>query len=159
MVDKPRDFISFKEANSIGIIYNATHPQTIDTVQAFVDRLIDAGKEVQSLGYINLKKSEVIQSKYQNLDFIVKQDVSWYHKPKTFNSSRFIKNKYDILLNLYIEECLALQYMSAFSDAKFRVGHYQKGNLYCNDFHIDLKGDSNVSSLIEQIEHYLNKNK
>ena len=50
MVDKPRDFISFKEANSIGIIYNATHPQTIDTVQAFVDRLIDAGKEVQSLG-------------------------------------------------------------------------------------------------------------
>lgn len=157
-VDKPRDFISFEQSKSIGIIYNATHPQNIEIIKSFAGKLKAAGKKVESLGYINLKKAEEIQAEYKDLDFIIKKEVTWYHKPKTFNSSRFIKNKYDILLNLYIEECLPLQYMSAFSDAKFRVGHFQKNNLYCNDFHIDLKGDEKVSSLIEQIEHYLNKN-
>ena len=156
-VDKPRDFIGFGKAKTIGIIYNATLEENIQLVQQFATWLHNSGKKVETLGYINLKKSEDILDKHKDLDFILKSDVNWYHKPKTFASSRFIKNKYDILINIYIEECLPLQYMSAFSDAKFRVGHYQENNLHCNDFLIDLKEKGNVTELIEQIKSYLNK--
>lgn len=156
-VDKLREFIKFPEAKTIGIIYNATIPQNIDQIHSFARKLEGKGKKVELLGFINLKKPEEIVEKYKDYDFIVKEDVSWYFKPKKFSSSRFIKNKYDILLNLYIQECLPLQYMSAFSDAKFRVGHYQKNNLDCNDFHINLKGKGDVKELIHQIEYYLNE--
>jgi len=156
-IDKPRDFISLKQASLIGIIFDASHEPNIETVQRYIKKLQQWQKKVHVLAYIDADKTDDIKLVYPNIDFISKKEVNWYLKPKSMSTSRFIKNKYDILLNLYTDECVPLQYVSAFSDAKFRVGAYKENNLFCNDFLINLKEDKSLPALIEQIDHYLNK--
>lgn len=156
-IEKPRDFKSFDDAQLIGIIFNATNEQNIETVRAYAKQLKQWNKDVHVLAFIDKSKVEELANKYPEIIFISKNEVNWYLKPKKFSTSRFIKNNYDILLNLYIDECIPLQYVSAFSDAKFRVGCFQKNNLYCNDFLIDLKEDNNLPTLLDQIDNYLNK--
>lgn len=157
-IEKPRDFISFADAKSVGIIFNGSKEENIKTVQEYASKLKMWGKQINMLAFSdNATTAEELKTKYPDIDFITQKEVTWYLKPKKFSSARFIKNNYDILLNLYIDECIPLQYVSAFSDAKFRVGSYQNNNLYCNDFLIDLKEDRTLPTLLNQIDNYLSK--
>ena len=64
--------------------------------------------------------------------------------------------KVEYRFNVYLNECIPLQYIAALSKAKLRVGIYQNKNLYCNDFLIDLKNEINIKNFIAQVKHYLN---
>ena len=124
----------------------------------FGDKVAQQNKSVHLLGLLPNKKLESLKEIYPDQRFISQSELSWYRVPKKLASSRFIKNEFDILINMYLKESLPLQYISSLSKAKFRIGHYRKKNLYCNDFLIDLNGSKELDVLIELVEHFISKN-
>ena len=154
---KEREFLGLDQAKSIAILYNAFNAEAVENAIEF-GKVLGKNKSIYLLGFINKKNNESIRDLYPDLGFISKKDLSWYRVPKRLSSSRFIKGEYDILINYYLIDSLSLQYISALSNAKFRIGHYRDQNLYCNDFLIDLGETQSLEELQKLILHFI-KNK
>ena len=152
-----REFIGLDHARSVAVLYMANKKENVEKVKAFGQKIADMNKDIHMLGLLPNKKLESLKEAYPGMRFISKNELSWYKVPKNLPSSRFIKNDFDILINLYLKESLPLQYISSLSKAKFRIGHYREKNLYCNDFLIDLNGAKDLDSLIELVEYFISK--
>ncbi len=153
-----REFTGLDKASSVAVLYIANKKENIEKVIEFGDKIAKQNKDVHLLGLLPNKKLESLKEIYPDQRFISQSELSWYRVPKKLASSRFIKNEFDILINMYLKESLPLQYISSLSKAKFRIGYYRKKNLYCNDFLIDLNGVNELDALIELVEHFISKN-
>tara|TARA_B100000029_G_C17411949_1_gene901080 strand:+ start:33 stop:596 length:564 start_codon:yes stop_codon:yes gene_type:complete len=157
--EQVREFTGLDKANTIGILYMANKKENVEKLVSFSDKIAKKNKNVHLLGLLPNKKLESLKEEFPEQRFISQNELSWYRVPKKLSSSRFIKNEFDILINMYLKESLPLQYISSLSKAKFRIGHYRKKNLYCNDFLIDLNGAKELDKLIELVEYFISKNK
>ena len=63
---------------------------------------------------------------------------------------------FDILINLNIEKCFPLKYISAKTKAKFKIGRYDKKNAAYCDMMISTEENISLGKFIEQLLHYLN---
>ena len=84
-----------------------------------------------------------------------KKNLNWRLAPVGHTVESFIQRKFDILINLSVKEILPLEYISALSQANFRVGPYEKNKTYCYDLMIDTGEEKDLKNLIEQVKHYL----
>jgi len=48
-----------------------------------------------------------------------------------------------------------LEYVSALSNAQFRVGMYETNKIHSADMMIDLNGKNDIAYLVEQVKMYL----
>ncbi len=154
---KEREYIEFKYAQKIGIVYNALKPEEAKVVLEFATKLEKLGKSVNTLGYLNKKVlgGDFIPN-YRN-DYFCNKDLDRMRLPKEMSVKRFISEPYDYLLNLYTQDDFALIGISALSSAKFRIGNYWKEYVSCFDLMLKPK-DSSVETLIAEITHYIKIN-
>ena len=103
------------------------------------------------LGFYNIPKSAINFA----FPYFNKKNLNWHLEPTGDEVEIFIDRKLDILVNAYIDENLPLEYISALSQARFRIGHYVKEKTYAYDFMIDLKGKNDLKYLMEQYRMYL----
>jgi hypothetical protein len=94
--------------------------------------------------------------------------LNWYFKPEEYSVKEFVKKQFDILIDLNLEEHLAVRFVLAESASKFKTGRYCfiEPNYY--DLMISLPEDTKVVDgveekleintlelLIKQTEYYL----
>nr|WP_321356518.1 hypothetical protein [uncultured Draconibacterium sp.] len=81
-------------------------------------------------------------------------DLSWWGIPKTEKVSDFIEMELDLLLCLAAEKNYAVDYITALSRAKFKIGSSESDNSY---FDLNIKIDQNKDAmfLAEQQIFYL----
>ncbi len=146
---------SFQDARSIGIIYDSTTDANYDAVKMLVKDFRDEHKDVQSLGYINLK--EIPQNRFVKLglDFFTKKDLSWKMKPSGTVVDNFTNTEFDILICLNIGRCIPLKYIASHSRARFKIGRYNERLAYLYDFMISVEDPADLQSFISQLKHYL----
>jgi hypothetical protein len=106
---------------------------------------------VNILAFYNSKKTAI----NFNFPYFNKKDINWHFEPVSQNVNEFIQKKFDILINLVVGDCPPLEYVSALSNAHFRVGKYENNKMYCADMLIDIKGNSDINYLVEQVKRYL----
>ncbi len=155
-IRRERKSVSFAEAKKIGILYEAGSRENYELVKSYVRKLRSMQKEVQSLGFIDSKKVPGDQYIKLGLDFFTREHLSWWMLPHSRLTSNFIQEKFDILLNLNMSGCLQLEYISAYSKARYRTGRYAEGNDRYYDLMIHLKPSDDLKSFIEQTDHYMN---
>ena len=146
---------NIENASSIGIIYNATNRNDADTVKKFVQYLKEERKDVLSIGYIHSKDSSDIVKPHLNYVYFDKRDLSKTMIPKGNEVKNFINRSYSILIDLNIDECFPIEYVSALSNAKFKVG--AKGSYRDDvcDMVVDINQNKSMEYLIIQLKHYL----
>ena len=92
---------------------------------------------------------------------VTNRDLDWFGLPKSAIIDGFINTDFDLLLNLAMEQNLVLDYISALSLAKFKVGcSNKKDNFF--DLNINIGGNRNALYLAKQQIFYigeLNKTK
>lgn len=147
--------VTFDEAKTIGILYNATSEKNYEIVKQFVKEIRAQQKDVMALGYID--KREIPDMRYAKLglDFFTRKAVNWKMKPKHPSVNNFINSDFDILINLNTEKCIPLKYISAMTRAKFKVGRFDKKNILFCDLMIKVGETMGLKDFIEQITHYL----
>lgn len=146
-----RKVVNLEEAKDIGILFDATNTDNSKVINTFADALREQKKRPHLLGFYNFPKGAI----NFNFPYFNKKDLNWYSKPGGDVVNNFIERKFDILINAYMDEILPLEYISALSHANYRVGHYDKKKTYCYDLMIDMRGNDDLKSLMQQIKHYL----
>ena len=146
---------SIEKASTIGILYNATNRNDAETVKKFVQYLREERKEVLSIGYIDSKDSSDIVKPHLNYVYFDKRNLSKSLVPKGNDVIDFINKPYSILIDLNINDCFPIEYISSLSTAKFKVGakgSYRDGAC---DLVIDIDENKKLEFLIIQVKHYL----
>jgi hypothetical protein len=146
-----RNIINLQSAKEIGIIFYIKTPDDTNIINQFAIYLKEQKKKVNILAFYNSKKTAI----NFNFPYFNRKDINWHFEPVSQNVTDFIQKKFDILINLVVGDCPPLEYVSAFSNASFRVGMYENKKLHCADLMIDLQGKSDLSYLIEQVKTYL----
>lgn len=145
---------NFETAQSAGILFSPANEESFNTVKNFLSFLSEKDMKVIALGYYPGKK---IPEKYlmrKGINFYCKTDLNWYYKPKNELIDQFIKQDFDILFDLNLEDYFTTKYVGSLSKAAFKVGKNQE-NAY-HDLVFDIDKNNSVEYLTEQIKHYLN---
>ena len=142
---------SLNEAGDIGILFDASDPDKIALVNSFSDGLKRDKKKIVLLGFYDAPKNAI----NFNFSYFNKKNLNWYLEPQGAVVKEFISRRFDILINAYVGENLPLEYVSALSQASFRIGTFDKEKTYAYDLMVDLKGERDLRVLMTQYKHYL----
>ena len=107
------------------------------------------------MGFVDKKKLPPAQFAQYGLDFFTKKDLNFKMIPVNPIVQNFINEKFDVLINLNSGKCFPLQYISAMSHARFRVGRYLRTAIDSYDMMVQIKGEPGIKVVIDEIEHFL----
>lgn len=147
-----RNPVSFEEAQTVGILFDATKPQDRNVVREYSKLLQEDGKKVTVFAFLDEKETN------SNLPFkhFSRKELDWFDRPKDEAIQGFVKQPFDFLINLYLDEKPPLSYVSALSESHLRIGPYSD-NIHCYDLMIETSNQKDLSFFIKQIEYFLTR--
>ncbi|MFH1161359.1 MAG: hypothetical protein V1733_10495 [bacterium] len=147
--------VSLSSAKSVGILYPLYVIPDYNEVAEFVSSLQHQHKEVKALGFVdnkNLIKRFLPKLSY---DFFSWNDLNWFYKPLNTKVKDFISQEFDLLIDLCLQDILAMKYIMGLSKAHCRVGRYNERNRTFLDLMIDPQPMISLREYIAQVRHYL----
>ena len=154
-ISREKGVVNLVDARSIGVLYNIHNEESYNQILSFLKTLKADQRTVIAMGFYNDKKlpTYLNQSVYNSIIYL--KDLNWYLKPVNQYVTNFYKEKFDICLNISLEDHYPLHYMMAHSDSKLRVGKYSV--TYQDYYDLMIKPDEGTSQqdFIENMMHYL----
>jgi len=147
--------VGFNDAKKIGVLYDASKEENYLLVKKMVEDIRKEHKEIIALGFINAKNLPRNRYIKLGLDFITKKDLNWYKKPVGTTIDNFVKENFDVLINLNIEGAYPLRYLAAATKASFKIGRFNNSNNGVCDFMLQVEKKKGLGGLIDQSMHYL----
>ncbi len=129
---------NIKDAETIGIIFDATNPINFEVVKKMVKNISTKKNSIEVLGYLDHKEMIDHYLYRKGFDFFTRSQLNWFQKPMGKNVESFIKKPYDLLIDLSLENPFPIQYITAFSKSYFKTGKYAPGIDYL-DLMIDIE--------------------
>lgn len=147
-----REPVSLLRAKKIGILFPANDIPTNDVILDYAQSLKLKMKDVQLLGYLPKREFGFVYP----FTFITDKDKTWFGKPKGSNTGFFTNFPFDLIINFCEEDCLPLEYISAASSSKFRVGFNPDASIANYDLILISKENRDIRNQIRTLETYLN---
>ena len=149
---------NFDDARSIAIIYKEKGESFYILVKQYVKYLAaEHGiREVMAMCYIEDKKMIPYYHVHKlKFDYFTSAELSWRMEPACDQVSNFVKQEFDILIDLEKEPCLPLRFILAESCAAFKVGYYHPDNEPFYDMMLASRENDTFDEYIKQVNHYL----
>jgi len=149
-VVREKKVFNLDSAKSAGILWTFDQKESFDRLEA---ELRKAGIKPLGLCYFQMKKALI------PLDvdgFSRKHTSCWIGIPRTELVKNFIHHKFDILIDLTGQKIFSLVYITALSEAAFKIG-YSENSVNYNDWNIEFGEQPDTSQLTEQILYYLKR--
>ncbi|MBU0765007.1 MAG: hypothetical protein KJ607_09255 [Bacteroidetes bacterium] len=141
-------------AKNVGIIFNASQSSAYDITRSFYTSLTQRGIKTEVLGFVDMKEILDYYTARKGYSFFCRKNLNWLGKPKNPVVDEFIGKKFDILIDLSLENSFPTRYIVSLTDASLKVGRYiNKDSPY--DFMIDISKNPSIEYLIEQVKYYL----
>lgn len=134
---------NINNAGHIGIIYNATESASFEIIRDLVKDLSHEKRKVTVLGYVDSKKLIDNYLYRKGFDFFSRNELNWYSKPVSATADEFIKEPFDLLINLSLEDHYPIQYITALSPAAFKAGKFSPEDQIL-DFMIDIEKEKDT---------------
>ena len=145
---------NLKTAKRIGIVFNATKQEDYKQVSDFVKDIHDRGIEVKVLGFVNNKDVPNEYLLKKNFSYFLKKSLNWYRKPVNPEVEKFLKEKFDIVIDFSLDNDYLFNYIISLSPSRFKVGKFKEPNNHY-DFMIKINKYKDLKYFIEQAGHYL----
>ena len=146
--------VTLSEVNKIGVLFDAKNSQSVIVVKSFLNYLLKKNIDVDILGFIDDVKKDSMYLSTIHINYFKSEDLNMLGIPKSLKTNQFMQNKYDIIINLSLNNSFSTKYLTLMSNSKYRIGVY--GDIY--KFNYDLMFKLKVQSLdyfIEQLKYYL----
>ncbi|MFP4365680.1 MAG: DUF6913 domain-containing protein [Bacteroidales bacterium] len=153
---RTKEFINLEDATRIGVIFHQTDYNSFESVQKFLKKLAEDGKQIFAIGFIEKKEIPQEYVLKKGFNFFCLKELNWYFKPEPVFVADFIERDFDLLINLSIDNVFPVDYIFALSNARFKVGKYSAEYEFA-DLSIDIKKSGDIDYLIMQISHYLSE--
>ncbi len=141
---------------TIGIVWDAAKTTDFSGLAGFHHRMHERGIEVTIIGYYQGKELPDQYTAIRYLTFIRRNEINFYYHPVTSEANAFIKQNFDILIDLNFKDHLPLRCISALSGANLKVGLLGTGtenNIF--DILMDIKNPQDIENYLNQVMHYL----
>ena len=149
--------VGFKDAKTIGIIYDSTDEKNFEIIRRYVKDLRENyKKDVLALGFYDKKDLPPTRLAKLGLDFFTRKSLNWHYRPVAPVVKNFIAKDFDILIDLHTSNSIIFRYVSASTKAKFKIGKYDKAASLFYDFMISVNDTITLPAFIDQVNHYLN---
>ncbi len=146
--------INLKEAKTAGIVM---YPKTVNDFEeskSFLDEIRNSGAQITVLVYIDDDELYAYFRKKNYLNIVTQHELNWLYIPKHQIVERFISQPFDILIDLSLQFVFPVTYITATSEARFKVGLKNKQHQYF-DMMLDLGEQVERAHFIEQLKYYL----
>jgi hypothetical protein len=150
LVAREKKVVNLDSAQTVGILWE------IDQKDAYIrvkNELYLAGIKETGLCYFPSKKSMIPE---EINGFSRKQTSWWLEIPKAELVEDFIHQKFDILIDLTGQNSFPMVYVTALSEATFKIGYAGKSVNYF-DLNIEFGEKPETSLLTDQILYYLKR--
>ncbi len=147
---------TFDTARKATIIFDAMLKDCFPPVKEFSKYLVNKGIKTKVIGFVNQKEVPHEMLLWSNFDFITRQDINWYGKPKGDIANEFFRDEPDILFVFSFTEQLPISFLTQLSLSRFKVGCFTESE---NDFDLMISppdGNCEVQFFVEQVKHYIN---
>ncbi len=150
LVVREKKVVNLDSAQTVGILWKTDQQDAFTKVK---NELYLAGIKADGLCYFPLKKA-VIPEEING--FSRKQTSWWLEIPKTQVVDDFIHQRFDILIDLTGQKSFPMIYITALSEATFKVGYAGNSTNYF-DLNIEFQEQPEVKLLATQILYYLRR--
>ncbi len=154
-VKRERNIVNLDNARTVGIIYILKDEHTYNQITRFVKFLQDKQISTKAIGYFDGNIKPIYAIEKLSLDFYNRKDINWYGKPSGNYVNDFLKQEFDILIDLTLSDSYPTKYLAALSVAKFKVGKGGKDKDKIFDFMIKLNNDTTLDEFISLLTLYL----
>lgn len=149
-------YTNFSRIKSIGIVWDASHPQEFPSLARFYQRMTELKKEVTVFGFF---PGKILPDQYVAVQFLTclkKNEVDFFFRPVSAESQNFIRTKFDLLIDINFRKDFTLDYMTTLSEALLKVGLTDLNPESSPfDLMISLKMPVSIDNYFEQIIYYL----
>jgi hypothetical protein len=154
-LNREKMFVNMEDAKTIGIVFEATDPANFELVKKYMLYLREMKKRIKAIGFYNTKN--MLGSSYSKLeyDFFCQKDLNWHNVPDSIYVKNFTEEKFDILLDLNLNDLFPLHYISSLSRARFKVGKKSEKNNFIFDLMIETDVNRDLKYFLKNIDTYL----
>lgn len=152
---RDRRFMNLEEAKTVGIVFEATDNADFELVKKYITYLREMKKRVKAIGFYNQKNIPALSYSKLEYDFFCQKDLNWHNSPNSIYVKNFIDDKFDILLDLNLNDLFPLRYISSLSKASFKVGQKSERNNSIFDLMIETTEGKGLKYFLKNIDTYL----
>lgn len=149
-------YSNFSMIRSIGIVWDASKPAEFASLSRFHQKMHEKKIDVMILGYFEGKNLPDQYTAIRYLRCIKRDEINVFNLPLSAESRTFIKNPFDVLIDINFDNLFPLEYIAALSMARFKVGLYDhKSTDSLFDMMMELKDPVDIDGYLKQVIHYL----
>jgi len=150
-----RTILSMRDAIYIGIVFNSENAEEMDLVIKYDNYLKEMGKKVKVIGYISAKDPTANLAWWPEQHYITRKEISWAFKPNEEYINSFVKEPFDMLIDMNIAGRLPLMFVTASSKAKCKVGRYNEKYLGIYDVMIEADETKTLKYFLRNVDTYM----
>lgn len=134
------------KAKIIGVIYHPSQKEALNYLKNYFNR-----EQVIFRGFCVFEENS---NPHPDANSLTVKDLNFWGLPKAEAVHDFIETKFDILLNISLNQNLVLDYITSLSKARFKVGSSPNEKNYF-DLNINIGEKQDVMFLVKQQIFYL----
>lgn len=155
-VTRSKQIVNMKDVKTIGIIYDGSEEASYTIVSNFVHAFQKDQKVVRTLGFVNYRRLPHYCFPKLSYDYFTLRDLNWYYKPVNIKVNEFVREEFDVVIDLCMHECFPIRYVAGLSRARLKVGRFGEKYSGIYDFMLNVESNISLEVFIEEITHYLN---
>jgi len=149
-VSREKKIFNLDSAKTAGVIWEADQREVFIRIE---NELYLTGVKVVDICYYPSKKAVVPEG----INGFTRKDTHWWSEvPSSHLVDTFIHQKFDILIDLTGQSSFPAIYMTALSEAAFKIGYSGRSVNYF-DLNIEFSEQPEAMQLAEQILYYLTR--
>ncbi|KAF0236277.1 MAG: hypothetical protein FD181_2848 [Prolixibacteraceae bacterium] len=145
-IERTPVFPNINTVKTIGVIWQPTQKEAFQYLKSYFNR-----EQVIFRGFCVF---EAITNPHQDANTLTVKDLDFWGLPKKDKVDEFINIRFEVLFNIAFEDNLVLDYITALSQARFKVGSTQIINNYF-DLNINIGENQDAVYLAKQQIFYL----
>ena len=147
-IDRKPVFPNINTVKTIGVIWQPTQKEAFQYLKSYFNR-----EQVIFRGFCVF---EAITNPHQDANTLTVKDLDFWGLPKKEKVEEFTNIKFEVLFNIAFENNLVLDYITALSQARFKVGSSPDENNYF-DLNINIDENRDAMYLAKQQIFYLSQ--
>jgi len=149
-------YTKISEVKKIGIAWDASKSHEFVSLSRFHQKMSEKNIEVKIFGYFPGKNLPDQYTAIRYLTCIKDDELNFFYHPVTSESTIFIQQRFDVLIDINFDKLLPLYYISALSNAGFKVGLLESGGTDAPfDLMMEIKTPVDIDNYLDQILQYL----
>jgi hypothetical protein len=149
-------YSNFMSIRNIGIVWDASRPSEFASLSRFHQKMQDIKIEVSIFGYFPGNNLPDQYTAIRYLRCIRKDEINKFYHPASSETNSFIRNPFDILIDINFDKLFPLLYVTALSRARLKVGLFtNEASESPFDLMMELKNPVDIDGYLAQVIQYL----